>query len=164
MRRTQKPCQRLERLLESLSTHPNKEQMLQTKTYSHNSSFTLYFRSSNQGSESNKLKLKMNCYIFDLHINCCFVADRRLEDGILFYTHDLVQVGPLNMIRSEVISAVKQEVRMISSYNVPVNWWTDFSSWQDFRGLLRSGAEFTIHKVVENFYRMFYYWKTLKLI
>ena len=120
--------------------HPNKEQRLQTKTYSQNSSFTLYFRSSHQGSESNKLKLKINCYIFNLHINCCFKKDRRLEDGILFYTHDLVQLGPLNLIRSEVISAVKQEIRMISSYNVPVNWWTDFSSWQDFRGLLHSGT------------------------
>ena len=83
----------------------------------------------------------MNCYIFDVHINSCFVADSRIEDGILFYTHDLVQVGPLNMIRSEIMSAVKQEVRLISSYIVSVNWWTDLSSWQDFRGLLRIGTE-----------------------
>ena len=93
----------------------------------------------------------MNCYIFDVHINSCFVADSRIEDGILFYTHDLVQVGPLNMIRSEIMSAVKQEVRLISSYIVPVNWWTDFSTWQDFRGLLRTGTELAIHKVVEKF-------------
>jgi len=93
----------------------------------------------------------MNCYIFDVHINSCFVADSRKEDGILFYTHDLVQVGPLNMIRSEIMSAVKQEVRLISSYIVPVNWWTDFSTWQDFRGLLRTGTELAIHKVVEKF-------------
>ena len=57
------------------------------------------------------------------------------------------------MICSEVISAVKREARMISSYNVPVNWWTDFSSWQDFRGLLRSGIKLAIHKVVENLNR-----------
>ena len=95
----------------------------------------------------------MNCYIFDVHINSCFVADSRLEDGIVFYTHDLVQVGPLNMIRSEFISAVKQEVRTITSYIVPVNWWTDFSSWQDFRGLLRTGTELAIHKVVKKFNR-----------
>ena len=92
----------------------------------------------------------MNYYIFDVHINSCFVADSRIEDGILFYSHDLVQVGPLNMIRSEIISAVKQEVRIISSCIVPVNWWTDFSSWQDFGGLLRSGIKLAIHEVVEN--------------
>ena len=95
----------------------------------------------------------MNCYIFDVHINSCFLADTRYEDGILFYSHDLVQVGPLNMICSEVISAVKRKARMISSYNVPVNWWTDFSSWQDFRGLLRSGIKLAIHEVVENLNR-----------
>ena len=81
------------------------------------------------------------------------MADTRYEDGILFYSHDLVQVGPLNMICSEVISAVKRKARMISSYNVPVNWWTDFSSWQDFRGLLRSGIKLAIHEVVENLNR-----------
>ena len=70
----------------------------------------------------------MNCYIFDVHINSCFLADTRLEDGILFYTHDLVQVGPLNMICSEVISAVKREARMISSFHVPVNWWIFYST------------------------------------
>ena len=92
----------------------------------------------------------MNCYIFDIHINCCFVADTRLEDGIIFYTHDLVQVGPLNMICSEDLSVVKREARTISSYDVPVNWWTDFSSWEEFRGLIRSGTNLPIHKVVEN--------------
>ena len=57
------------------------------------------------------------------------------------------------MICSEVSSAVKREARMISSYNVPLNWWTDFSSWQDFRGLLRSGIKLAIHEVVENLNR-----------
>ena len=95
----------------------------------------------------------MNCYIFDVHINSCFFADTRYEDGSLFYTLDLVQVGPLNMICSEVISAVKREARMISSFHVPVNWWIDFSTWQDFRGLLRSGIKLAIHEVVENLNR-----------
>ena len=44
---------------------------------------------------SKKLKLAMNCYIFDVYINFCFLTDTRLEEGILFYTHDLVRVGPL---------------------------------------------------------------------
>ena len=95
----------------------------------------------------------MNCYIFDVHINSCFLADTRLEDGILFYTHDLVQVGPLNMICSGLVSALKREARMISSFHVPVNWWIDFSTWQDFRGLLRSGIKLAIHEVVENLNR-----------
>ena len=39
---------------------------------------------------------------------------------------------------------------MISSYIVPVNWWTDFSSLQDLRGLLCLGINLAIHEVVEN--------------
>ena len=36
-------------------------------------------------------KLEIKCYIFDIHINCCFLAGRWWEDGICFYTHDLVE-------------------------------------------------------------------------
>ena len=92
----------------------------------------------------------MNCYIFDVHINCCFIADTLLEDGIYIYTHDLVEEGPLNMISSDILSRVQRAIRRISSDTVPVNWWTEFSSWEDFRGLLRTGTKLSIHTVVEN--------------
>ena len=97
----------------------------------------------------------MNCYIFDIHIDCCFIADRRWDSGIIFYCHDLLEIGPLNMICSGVLSIVKSQVRAISSLDVPVNWWTEFSSWQDFRGLLRTGTKLAIHEIVENFCRSF---------
>ena len=32
-------------------------------------------------------KLSMDCYIFTVHINCCFVADYQVEDG---YKYDLL--------------------------------------------------------------------------
>ena len=44
----------------------------------------------------------MNCYIFDIHIDCCFVADTRWKDGTFFYCHDLVEVGPLDLIDSRI--------------------------------------------------------------
>ena len=59
------------------------------------------------------------------------------------------------MISSGVISRVKSQVRAISSLDVPVNWWTEFSSWQDFRGLLRTGTKLAFHEIVENFSRHF---------
>jgi hypothetical protein len=61
----------------------------------------------------------MNCYIFDIHLNCCFVADDLVEDE---YKYDLLEVGPLNMIRSDVLKRVKTAVRSISSSPVPLNW------------------------------------------
>ena len=37
----------------------------------------------------------MNCYIIDIHINCCFILDNQIDDG---FKYDLLEVGPLNMI------------------------------------------------------------------
>jgi hypothetical protein len=34
-----------------------------------------------------------------------------------------------------------------------LKWWTEFSSWQDFITLLRTGSRLSIHTVVENVYR-----------
>ena len=95
----------------------------------------------------------MNCYIFDIHIDCCFVADTRWEDGTFFYCHDLVEVGPLDMIDSGKLSRVKHKVRSIPVFDVSMNWWTEFSSWQDFKALLRTGTKLPIHEIVKNFTR-----------
>ena len=63
----------------------------------------------------------MNCYIFDIHINCCFVADDLVEDE---YKYDLLEVGPLNMISSDVLNGVKTVVWTISFSPIPLYWWT----------------------------------------
>ena len=97
----------------------------------------------------------MNCYIFDIHIDCCFLVGSQWEDGICFYTQDLVQVGPLNMICSRKLSRVKSKVRSISLDDVPINWWTEFSTWEDYRGLLRTGTILKIHEIVKNFSKPF---------
>ena len=72
-----------------------------------------------------QLKIEMNCYISDIHIDCCFSAGRRLEVGICFYTHDLVQFGPLNMICSRKLCRVKSKVRSISLVDVDVDKLVD---------------------------------------
>ena len=98
----------------------------------------------------------MNCYIFDIHIDCCFLAGRRWEDGISFYTHDLVEVGPINMIYSRKLTRVKNKVRSISLVDVHLNWWTEFwQFWQDYRGLLSTGTTLKIHEIVKNFSKYF---------
>ena len=85
-----------------------------------------------------------------IHINCCFVIDNQVEDG---FKYDLLEVGPLNMIGLEILNKVRAVVRSISSSLVPLNWWTEFSTWQDFRALLRTGNRLSIHTVVENLNR-----------
>ena len=59
------------------------------------------------------------------------------------------------MICARVLSRVKSQVRAFSSLDVPVNWWTEFTSRQDFRGLLCTGTSLAFHKIVENFSRHF---------
>jgi hypothetical protein len=89
----------------------------------------------------------MNCYIFDIHINCCFILDGQVDDG---FKYDLLEVGPLNMISLDVLKKVRAAIRSISSSPVLLNWWMEFSSWQDFRALLCTGSRLSIHTVVEN--------------
>ena len=54
------------------------------------------------------------------------------------------------MIHFDVVNKVRAAVRSISSSTVPLNWWTEFSSWQEFGVLLHTGSRLSMHTVVEN--------------
>ena len=86
-------------------------------------------------------RLIMNGYTFDIHINCCFVLDVQADVG---FRYNLL-VGPLNMIYFDVVNKVRAAVRSISSSPGPLNWWTEFSSWQDFRARLPTGSRLSMH-------------------
>ena len=83
----------------------------------------------------------MNCYIFDVHIDCCYYHNNS--------RYDLVELGPLNMINSNILIRISTILQGISSHDVPRNWWTDFSSWSDLRALLRTGTLLPIHRVLQ---------------
>ena len=53
------------------------------------------------------------------------------------------------------MNKVRAAVRSISSSPVPLNWWTEFSSRQDFRALFRTGSRLSMHTVVENLKHIF---------
>ena len=86
----------------------------------------------------------MNCYIFDVHIGCCFYHNNS--------RYDLLELGPLNMINSNLLIRISTILQGISSHDVPRNWWTDFSSWSDLRALLRTGTLLPIHRVLHECY------------
>ena len=83
----------------------------------------------------------MNCYVFDVHINCCFTYEKS--------EYNLVEFGPLNMINSQTLSEISAILQKISSVDVPKNWWIEFSTWRDFKALLRTGSMLSIHRVVK---------------
>ena len=83
----------------------------------------------------------MNCYIFDVHINCCLTYENS--------EYNLVEFGPLSMISSQTLSRISAILQSISTDDVPKSWWTEFSTWRDFKALLRTGSVLSIHKVVK---------------
>ena len=68
----------------------------------------------------------MNCYVFDVHINCCFTYENS--------EHNLVEFGPLNMIDPHILSRIARTLQGISLQDVRKNWWTEFSTWRDDNG------------------------------
>ena len=66
----------------------------------------------------------MNSYIFDIHINCCFVADDLAEDK---YKYDLLEAGPQdlralhrtgsNLSIHRIVENLNRELEAIESVN-----------------------------------------------
>ncbi len=90
----------------------------------------------------------MNAYIFDIFITHSIVIEDFEEDGIYTTFCDLVEVGPLNIPNFNNFKRIKKIVRDISSTERASYWWTDFSTWEDFSGILRTGTKLSMHLVV----------------
>ena len=71
----------------------------------------------------------MNAYKFDIFVMHSIVLENTEEDGIYTKSCDLLEIGPLKC----------PDVK---------NWWTDFSTWEDFYGILRAGKELSMHLIV----------------
>ena len=90
----------------------------------------------------------MNAYIFDIFISHAIVLEDMEEDGFFTTTCDLVEIGPLNMPKQNILRKIKEMVRDLSSTPIASNWWTDFSTWKDFYGILRTGSKLPMHYIV----------------
>ena len=90
----------------------------------------------------------MNIYTFDIFTNHCMDVEEIYEPGRYGLKFHYLEIGPLNLPESSHMAIVKEAVWNISSLSIPSNWWTGFSSWEDFFGLLRSGTNLPIHTVV----------------
>ena len=90
----------------------------------------------------------MNIYTFDIFTNHCIaVEDIDEMDRIGFYLLH-VEIGPLNLPEPSHLKIVKEAIQNISSISIHSNWWTGFSSWEDYFGILRTGTKLAIHTVV----------------
>jgi hypothetical protein len=71
------------------------------------------------------------------------ILENMEEDGMYTTTCDIVEIGPLNMPKLNNLRRIKDMVR-----DIPSNWWTDFPTWKDFHGILRSGSKLSMHYIV----------------
>ena len=76
------------------------------------------------------------------------MKENRLEDGHNILSFDLVQCGPLNTIKSNNLRKVKTTFLDISSSSIKSNWWTEFSSWEDFNAFLLTGSDYVVVGIV----------------
>ena len=61
---------------------------------------------------------------------------------------DYMEIGPFKLPDAYKVKVIKDTISDIPSDNVISNWWTDFSTWEDFRGISRSGTTLPLHFVV----------------
>ena len=76
------------------------------------------------------------------------MMEEKLENTILrtFLSH--LEIGPMNRPDPFTMNTIKQILSDIASKEVTTNWWREFSTWEDFWGILCSGTNLSIHKVV----------------
>ena len=76
------------------------------------------------------------------------MMEEKLENTRLrtFLCH--LEIGPMNRPDQFTMKLIKQILSDITSKEVTTNWWSEFSTWEDFWGIIRSGTNLSIHKVV----------------
>ena len=86
----------------------------------------------------------MNIYTFYIFTNHCnAVEDIEEDDRIGFYLNHL-EIELLKLPEQSDWKFVKEVIWNNLSLSIPSNWWTGFSLWEDFFGLLRSGTNLPI--------------------
>ena len=91
----------------------------------------------------------MNAYVFDIFITNSIVTEDFEEDGIYTTSCDLVEVGPLKIPDINNFRRIKKIVHDISSTQIASNRWTDFSTWEDFSGILRTETKLSMHLIAQ---------------
>ena len=90
----------------------------------------------------------MNIYTFDIFSKYWICVERCEGPARYNFIFDHLKIGPLNLPETFHLSIVKGAVLNISSLSIPSTWWSGFSTWVDFNGLLRTGTKLPVHTVV----------------
>ena len=81
----------------------------------------------------------MNIYIYHISLTDYILLEKNEENNQVMYYFDRVKIGPFKLPDPYKVKVIKDTISDISSDPVSSNWWIDFSTWEDFRGIIRSG-------------------------
>ena len=90
----------------------------------------------------------MNIYIYHISLTNYILSETKKVNGRTWVHLDYVEIGPFNLPDTYKVKVIKDTISDIPSDNVISNWWIDFSTWEDFHGIRRSGTKLPLHLVV----------------
>ena len=92
----------------------------------------------------------MNIYTYNISLTDYILIEKIEEKNERIIMFDYVKVGPFKLPDSYKVKVIKDTISDIPSDSVISNWWIDFSSWEDFHGIFRTGTKLSLHSVISN--------------
>ena len=90
----------------------------------------------------------MNIHIYHITLTNYMISEITEVNNQEMLKFERVEIGPFKLPNQYTVKIIKDTISDIPTAPVSCNWWIDFSTWEDFRGILRSGTKLSIHSVV----------------
>ena len=98
---------------------------------------------------------KMNIHIYHVTLTNYMISEIIEVNNQEMLKFEREEIGPFKLPNPYTVKLIKDTLSGKTSEPVKSNWWVNFSNWQDFHGILRSGSKLSLHSVVsiieENF-------------
>ena len=90
----------------------------------------------------------MNIYIYHISLTNYIILEKIEVNNKVILKFERVEIGPLKRPNPYTVELIKNTISDIPSEPVQSNRWIDYSNWQDFHGILRSGTKLSLHSVI----------------
>ena len=90
----------------------------------------------------------MNIYTYHISLTNYRIREKIEVNNQVIFKSECVEIGPFKLPDPYTVKMIKETISEIPSDSVNSSWWIDFSTWQDFHGILCSGTKLSLHSVV----------------
>jgi hypothetical protein len=90
----------------------------------------------------------MNIYTYHISLTNYWIKEKIEENDQVIIKSEFNEIGPFKLPDPYTVKTIKETISDIPSDSVNSSWWIDFSTWQDFHGVLCSGTKLLLHSVV----------------